>query len=226
MIHQIKRTPLMLYLKLTLGLVVLLLTLSCIGKKNGKLLPAVPALITPYTPADLGITPPDAGTPLAVLPVISEKEREKITLMITDMEAMGMLTDAYWKSAGNAARKSLEFVPVSNAQLDAKIDSALNGTVYTPPKVPTKEELLKQNEIFADHFYAELASRLPELSDEKLIIYRHQQTLALVTNRMLQDYQNTDEGLPVEFILLSRRKIAAFRDLINEELVRRGVTNI
>jgi hypothetical protein len=200
---------------------------ACINKSDSKTPPLIPGEVKPYSPADIGLTGPDPSdnTAQAALPVISEGERKAIYNALMEMEQMGMMNEEFLQKSSKAAYDTMKFQPLSDSELDTKIDNEMNG-ITTPPKaVRSNAEILARESAEGDRFFARFTNDLPNLTNQQLIDTRKNLTVTLAMIRLQMDHNGPD-GLPEEFYLMAKTKTINLRQKITEELIRRGVTSI
>ncbi|MGJ4754237.1 hypothetical protein [Leptospira kmetyi] len=213
-------------LKYFILLIFLLGAVSCMKAGSGKFPFLFNSNVTPYTPADLGIPTPSPDSPLATLPAISDGERTAIEDTLKTMNDMGYMSQEYFQKSSIAAWDNIRYVPLNDQELDAKIENAINGTPFTPKTPASKEILLQRESKLADNFYAGLQAKLPALTDQEIINVRKQLTMTLVLTRVQMDYNDPVNGLPTEFLIMARDKAVALRQKVNEELIKRKITQL
>jgi hypothetical protein len=202
---------------------------ACINKSDSKTLPLILGEVKPYTPADIGLTGPDPSenAAQAALPVISERERKAIGEMLEYMAQNEMMTDTYWHTSSRAAKTVLFVEPFSDSALENEIDSRFDGGSFPEGGPPASlETVLARESKNADDFFNRVLNDFPKISDEQLIQLRLKLTLSLVMIRLQRDYPDQTNGVPDEILIMVKEKTVVFRNKINDELIRRGVTSI
>ncbi|EMJ52913.1 putative lipoprotein [Leptospira interrogans serovar Valbuzzi str. Duyster] len=221
--NQIRST----YFKiLEYSIIVFIGVLGCIKPSSGKFPPLFLSSVTPYTPADLGIETPVADSPLETLPAISDKERESIEEAFRLMNENGQLDQKFVKESSIASRDLLFNRPLSDAELEAKVEAELKGQSYPTPTYGTEQQILLQESQAADVFYDRVETDLPNMTVPQLIKVRENFTLSLVMIRFMIDYGNTPNGIPASFLIMAREKAVAIRQKVNLELIKRGVKSL
>lgn len=212
--------------KYTFYLIFFTVSSACIKPNSGKLPSLFAAAVTPYSPADLGIPTPPPGSPLATLPAISDNERAAIEETLKMMNENGQLDQKFVKESSMASRDVLFNRPLSDTELEAKVEAELKGESYPVPTYGTEQQILQTESQAADAFYGRIAGDLKTMTVPELIKVRENFTLSLVMIRFMMDYGNTPNGIPTSFLIMSREKAVTIRQKVNEELVKRGVTSI
>ncbi|EMK23776.1 hypothetical protein [Leptospira kirschneri] len=208
------------------SIIILIGIVGCIKPGSGKFPPLFLSSVTPYTPADLGIETPAAGSPLATLPAISDKERESIEEAFRLMNENGQLDQKFVKESSMASRELLFNRPLSDTELEAKVEAELKGESYPTPTYGAEQQILLQESQAADVFYGRVEADLPNMTVPQLIKVRENFTLSLVMIRFMIDYGNTPNGIPTSFLIMAREKAVAIRQKVNLELIKRDVKSL
>ncbi|RHX91383.1 hypothetical protein DLM76_16765 [Leptospira yasudae] len=199
---------------------------NCIKSNSGKVPPLFTANVTPYTPENLGIPTPPAGSPLATLPAISDNERAAIEESFRTMNENGQLDQKFVKESSAASKEVLFNRELTDAELEAKVDAELKGQSYNVSVASTEQQVLQRESLAADAFYGRIEGDLKNMTVPQLIKVRENFTLSLVMIRFMIDYGNTPNGIPISILNMSRTKAVAIRQKVNEELIKRGVTSL
>ncbi|EKO13840.1 hypothetical protein [Leptospira kirschneri] len=208
------------------SIIILIGIVGCIKPGSGKFPPLFLSSVTPYTPADLGIETPAAGSPLSTLPAISDKERESIEEAFRLMNENGQLDQKFVKESSMASRELLFNRPLSDTELEAKVEAELKGESYPTPTHGAEQQILLQESQAADVFYGRVEADLPNMTVPQLIKVRENFTLSLVMIRFMIDYGNTPNGIPTSFLIMAREKAVAIRQKVNLELIKRDVKSL
>ncbi|WP_425268657.1 LA_3478 family PerA/PerB upregulated protein [Leptospira brenneri] len=223
---KMQKTNPVLNLKNVVLLLFIVFFINCIESNSGKVPPLITANVTPYTPGDLGIPTPPADSPLATLPAISNNERAAIEETFQMMAENGQLDQKFVKESSVASRNLLMNRPLTDAELEARVEAELKGQSYPVPTYGSEQAVLQKESEAADAFYGRIASDLPTLTVPELVKVRENFTLSLVMIRFMIDYGTTDNGIPTSFLIMAREKAVAIRQKVNEELIKRGVTTL
>ncbi|MCB1194378.1 MAG: hypothetical protein KDK90_28355, partial [Leptospiraceae bacterium] len=183
----------------------------------------------PYTYEDIGLTPENQapeGQKEPSIPLMSDRERTAIKSYVMEMEDMDMMTEGHWKETSREAMRALSEIQYTDDEINNHLNDFLANQVPIPePPRKTKEEVLRRETAAADRYYNGIKEEFPDLSNEQLIQIRIHLTLALVLIRFQQDYNDPD-GLTPEILDMAKNKAVKFRQEINTELVKRGVTSL
>ncbi|MCG6169997.1 LA_3478 family PerA/PerB upregulated protein [Leptospira sanjuanensis] len=201
-------------------------TAACIKPGSGKLPPLFASNVTPYSPSDLGIPTPTPDSPLATLPAISDNERASIEEAFRMMNENGQLDQKFVKESSMASKDVLFNRPLSDSELEAKVEAELKGQSVPTPTYGTEQQILQQESQAADVFYGKVANDLPGMTVPQLIKVRENFTLSLVMIRFMMDYGDPATGIPTSFLIMAREKAVAIRQKVNLELIKRGVKNL
>ncbi|PJZ57315.1 LA_3478 family PerA/PerB upregulated protein [Leptospira barantonii] len=212
--------------KYIIFLIFLFVEANCIKSNSGKLPPLFSANVTPYTPADLGIPTPPPGSPLATLPAISDNERAAIEESFRMMNENGQLDQKFVQESSIASKDVLFNRELTDAELEAKVDTELKGQSYNVSVASTEQQVLQRESLAADEFYGRIEGDLKNMTVPQLIKVRENFTLSLVMIRFMIDYGNNANGIPISILNMSRTKAVAIRQKVNEELIKRGVTSL
>ena len=212
--------------KIAVSLLLIAVFINCIESNSGKVPPLFTASVTPYTPGDLGIPTPPANSPLATLPAISNSERAAIEEAFQMMSENGQLDQKFVKESSIASRDLLMNRPLTDTELEARVEAELKGETYPVPSYGSEQAILEKESQAADAFYGRVASDLPSLTIPELVKARENFTLSLVMIRFMMDYGTIEKGIPTSFLMMAREKAVAIRQKVNEELIKRGVTTL
>lgn len=175
---------------------------------------------------DLGLPPVTETTQSPTLPVISKNESDAIESFLKEMADLDLMTDVSLKKMSVEAWETIRFSPMSDYEIDDKIYREMLGENVPIKVVSSTSELLQKESNHADAFFERIENDFPNLSIENLISLREKLTISLITIRLQLDYRDETDGIPDEFLIMTRTKTVAFRQKVNEELLKRGVTNL
>lgn len=184
--------------------------------------PEVPYFLGAYTPADLGIIQTEAEKQ-ALIPVISEQEREVLSEVVSYMEEQGMADEKVFKEASRENRMIIQGIPLTESEINEKLDAERYGGTWNGQQYRSLSEVIARESEAADEFYSDLQDQFPVFSDQELMNLRINNTVALLILRVQQDYGKIENGLSDEVLELYRQKAVEFRKAINVELMRRDV---
>ena len=212
-----------------------LILVACMKQKSPTFFPIalLGSKVEPYTYEDIGLTPenqaPDkdvTNTREPSIPLMSNTERAAIKSYVEEMGSMDMMTEEYWKKTSRNSMKVLSENQYSDEEIKNHLDNLLVDDVPIPdPFRDSLEEVLRRESAAADRYYDGIKEEFPNLSNEHLIQIRIHLTLALVLLRFQKDY-NDPNGLTPEILDMAKDKAVKFRQVINTELVKRGVTSL
>ena len=212
-----------------------LVLVACMKQKSPTFFPIalLGSKVEPYTYEDIGLTPenqaPDkdvTNTREPSIPLMSDTERTAIKSYVEEMGSMDMMTEEYWKKTSRNSMKVLSENQYSDEEIKNHLDNLLVDDVPIPdPFRDSLEEVLRRESAAADRYYDGIKEEFPNLSNEHLIQIRIHLTLALVLLRFQKDY-NDPNGLTPEILDMAKDKAVKFRQVINTELVKRGVTSL
>ena len=212
-----------------------LILVACMKQKSPTFFPIalLGSKVEPYTYEDIGLTPenqaPDkdvTNTKEPSIPLMSDTERTAIKSYVEEMGSMDMMTEEYWKKTSRNSMKVLSENQYSDEEIKNHLDNLLVDDVPIPdPFRDSLEEVLRRESAAADRYYDGIKEEFPNLSNEHLIQIRIHLTLALVLLRFQKDY-NDPNGLTPEILDMAKDKAVKFRQVINTELVKRGVTSL
>ncbi|MCP5496992.1 MAG: hypothetical protein H7A23_20755 [Leptospiraceae bacterium] len=211
-----------------------LILVACMKQKSPTFFPIalLGSKVEPYTYEDIGLTPENQAPDKEVtdtrepsIPLMSDTERAFIKSVMQEMDDIGIMTEEAFAESSRTGMKAMSEKLPNDVELDEIIDNTLEDKpVPERPKV-SKEEVLRRESAAADRYYNSLREKFPELSKEELIQLRINITLGLVIVRMQKDY-NPPDGIPNEVLDMAKDKAVKFRQVINTELVKRGVTSL
>ncbi len=201
-------------------------TLGCIIPNNSNTLPIIAQGIQAYTPESLGLPPEEVNPTRASLPVISENEANAMEKFLQGMQDLDQMTDVALKNQSIETWKTIQFVELSDNELNDKIFREFRGETVPDKVAGSNAELLAKESKSADAFFNGIYDSFPELSNEELINIRIQLTVALALIRLQIDFGDDEKGIPEEFLIMVRTKNVALRQKITQELISRGVTTL
>ncbi|EMY78595.1 hypothetical protein LEP1GSC060_3957 [Leptospira weilii serovar Ranarum str. ICFT] len=213
-------------IKYSVFIIFLTAFVDCIKPNSGKAPPLFASNVTPYTPADLGIDTPPADSPLSTLPAISDSERNAIEEAFRLMNENGQLDQKFVKESSMASREMFFNRPLTDTELEAKVETELKGQSYPTSTHGTEQQILLQESQAADVFYGKVENDLPNMTVPQLVKVRENFTLSLVMIRFIIDYGNTPDGVPISFLVMAREKAVAIRQKVNLELIKRDVKSL
>ncbi|EMN92209.1 hypothetical protein [Leptospira weilii] len=212
--------------KYSVFIIILAAFADCIKSNSGKVPPLFTSNVIPYTSAELGIQAPPANSPLETLPAISDNERLAIEEAFRLMSENGQLDQKFVKESSMASRDVLFNRPLTDTELEAKVEAELKGQSYPTPTYGTEQQILLQESQAADIFYGKVENDLPNMTVPQLVKVRENFTLSLVMIRFIIDYGNTPDGVPISFLIMAREKAVSIRQKVNLELIKRGVKSL
>ena len=212
-----------------------LILVACMKQKSPTFFPIalLGSKVDPYTYEDIGLTPenqaPDkdvTNTREPSIPLVSNTERAAIKSYVEEMGSMDMMTEEYWKKTSSESMRALSEIPPSDDEITNQLSDLIANQVPIPePPRESASEVLRRESAAADRYYSGIKDRFSTFNNEQIIQIRIHLTLALVLIRFQKDY-NDPNGLTSEILDMAKDKAVKFRQVINTELVKRGVTSL
>ena len=102
-------------------------------------------------------------------------------------------------------------IPETSSELDEMNDKILLGK-----PIPAAGE----------RYFSELKASFPQTSIDELKLLRANLTISLILNKLMRDFNDPINGIPIELLENVKNQTVKLRQEINTELVNRGVTSL
>ncbi|MCT8332347.1 hypothetical protein NUH30_01560 [Leptospira sp. 85282-16] len=199
---------------------------SCINKNKSPIIPFLPASASAYSYEDIGLPSQPEEYKQVTLPLISNAESEAIENLMKNMDDLGLMTDVSLKQQSVEAWKNIQYSPMSNDEINNKINKESIGLQVNPKVAGTNAELLERESLQATNFFNKVEADFPNFSNEELISIRKKLTTSLIMIRLQMDFGDKTDGVPMEFLKMIQVKTVAHRKKVTEEIINRGVKSL
>ena len=86
--------------------------------------------------------------------------------------------------------------------------------------------MIRRGTAAGERYFSELKASFPQTSIDELKLLRANLTISLILNKLMRDFNDPINGIPIELLENVKNQTVKLRQEINTELVNRGVTSL
>lgn len=139
---------------------------------------------------------------------------------------MGLTSKESLAASSKFTMNLVSEIPETSSELDEMNDKILLGKPIPARKREPREEVIRREIAAGERYFSELKASFPQTSIEELKLLRANLTISLILNKLMRDFNDPINGIPIELLENVKNQTVKLRQEINTELVNRGVTSL
>ena len=142
------------------------------------------------------------------------------------MQRIGLETNEDWMKASIEGQKVLSFIPLSIGDIRARVQKDWDNKTVAPDISSSGPVIVAREKPNAEKFLSMMEQDLNAMTVPQLTQLRVNFTVGLMLNQAIAQNDASVGGIPIEILQMNIEMLARGRQAINDELTKRGVTEL